>query len=138
MLATRTGEQPNMIDYPGPTQHWANALRRAHAANIRTWERRSDHSDFFIFETTSHEENAPPVYTVAVRADADGIHVSCDCLAGMNNRPCQHAAQVLNKMGHLPDLPESYTGGSLRSTWGKPAGAPIDGKAALRLLNGID
>lgn len=125
-----------MIDYTGPNQTWANALRRAGEANIRIWQHGSALRDYYVFETTSSEENALPIYTVAVKADCNGIHVSCDCLGGMNNRPCLHAAQVLNRMGHLPDLPEGYTGGSLRTTWGTQAGARIDGKAALALLNG--
>lgn len=125
-----------MIHYTGPSQTWANALKRALDANIRIWQHVSALRDYFVFETTSSEENALPVYTVAVKADMYGIHVSCDCLSGMNNRPCKHQAKVLNHMGHLPDLPEHYTGGSLRSSWGQPAGAPIDGKTALALLNG--
>lgn len=125
-----------MIHYTGPNQKWANALHRADANLIRVWKLHTESPDFQVWESTSSEEPALPVYTVTVKADADGIHTDCDCVAGMNHRPCKHQARVLNVMGHLPDLPESYTGGSLRSSWGQPAGAPIDGAVALRLLNG--
>lgn len=125
-----------MIDFTGPNQTWANALRRADQFLIRCWQRPTDHPDFQVFETTSRGDLVQPVYTVAVKADVNGIHVSCDCLGGMNGRVCLHAARVLCAMGHLPDLPEDYRGGAIRSSWGRPTRPRLDGKASLALLNG--
>ncbi len=127
-----------MLDYTGPDRSWAQALYRAQKAAIKFWETTTDTADFYVYQTGSSKKPSTPIYAVSVKADADGIHVSCDCLGGSNGRICLHAAKVLNVMGHLPDLPEGYDGGALRSSWAQPAGAGIDGKTALAMLNGMD
>lgn len=124
-----------MLDYPGPDRSWAQALLRAEQRFIRVWQQHTNTPDFLVYQTSSSEEPALPIYTVAVKADAYGIHVACDCLGGSNGRVCLHSAKVLNVMGHLPDLPADYDGGALRSSWGQPAAVGIDGKTALALLN---
>lgn len=117
-----------MLDYTGPDQRWAGAPGAQQRGCIRCWLTYEGVGsvgsgyDYTIYNTTSSEEPAFSVYTVAVRADVNGVHVSCDCPAGMHDRACKHAARVLNTMGHLPSLPAGYDGGAY----------------SLRLLNGED
>lgn len=131
-----------MIDYLGPDQRWAAALLRAERTLLRCWLSYEGVGgvgsgyDYSVYNTTSSEEPAFSVYAVAVRADVNGVHVSCDCPAGMQDRPCKHAARVLNTMGHLPNLPQGYTGGAISSTWGYPVSRPVDGAYSRTLLNG--
>lgn len=123
-----------MLYYTGPDQRWADALERALDANIRIWQHVSALRDYYVFETTSSEENALPIYTVAVKADMYGIHVSCDCQAGMHYQPCMHSAKVLNEMGHLPsETPEPTP--LRRPVLG---GRELSGQECLAILNGMD
>lgn len=50
-------------------------------------------------------EGSEQTYTVTITTDGGGLLITCDCLAGQNDKPCYHAAAAYARHLTLPAQP---------------------------------